>query len=181
MLKTAILIFTGLTLSTGLWSQNRISCDQGQVNFTSDAPLELIKASSSSLKGVIDTDNKTFAYTLLVRTFKGFNSPLQQEHFYENYLHTSEFAQATFQGKIIEDVDFNLAGRQKIRVKGVLDIHGIKQERIIPCELQIEEDQVLVSSAFYIPLKDHNISIPKIVHQKIAEEILVEIKARFSK
>jgi len=171
----------GTILTTQLWAQNRISCDQGSVNFTSDAPLELIKASTNSLNGIIDIDNKTFAYRLQVNTFKGFNSPLQQEHFYENYLHTSQFPQAIFQGKIIEDIDFHEEGTKTIRAKGVLEVHGVKQERIIQCELQIDNDQVVVSSTFYVPLKDHNISIPKIVHQKIAEEILVEINARFPK
>jgi hypothetical protein len=36
-----------------------------------------------------------------------------------------------------------------------------------------------VKSTFTIPLAEHNITIPKIVHQKIAEEIQVTINASF--
>lgn len=164
-----------------LHAQDRLSCQQGYIHFKSDAPLEVIQASSDKLLGVIDVQKNTFAYSLPVRSFKGFNTPLQQEHFYENYMHVSQYANATFQGKIIEEVDFSKEGTQMVRAKGILDIHGVKQERIIPCELQVFQDHVLVKASFFVPLKDHNISIPKIVYQKIAEEIFVEIQAKFPK
>ncbi len=166
------------------WSvegQNRLMCEQGKVHFKSDAPLEIIQASSDKLRGVIDIEKNTFAYSMPVATFRGFNSPLQQEHFYENYLHVTKFANASFQGKIIEEIDFSAPGNHQIRAKGILEIHGIKQERIIQCDVKVSADQVIITSTFFVPLDDHNISIPKIVHQKIAEEILVEIEARFSK
>ena len=157
----------------------RLSCDQGQVRFVSDAPLELIKASTQSLKGIIDPDQNTFAYIIEVNSFKGFNSALQQQHFYENYLHTAKFPNATFSGKIIDPINFAVAGTYEIRAKGLLEIHGEAKERIIPCQVVVEGGSILVTSSFYVPLEDHNINIPKIVNQKIAEEILVEIEARF--
>jgi polyisoprenoid-binding protein YceI len=142
--------------------------------------LELIQASTQSLRGAIDIDQKTFAYIIEVVTFKGFNSALQQQHFYENYLHTAKYPNATFTGKIIDPIDFKSHGTYQVRAKGTLEIHGKAKERIIPCEVLVEEGQVVVTSSFYVPLDDHNISIPKIVNQKIAEEILVEIEAYFA-
>ena len=56
----------------------------GQIHFRSEAPLEVIEATSKELKGVIDTKNRTFAFTIDVKSFNGFNDLLQQNHIYEN-------------------------------------------------------------------------------------------------
>lgn len=150
--------------------------DQGKVHFTSDAPLELIKASSEALRGVIDPLQNTFAFTIETRTFEGFNSDLQKIHFNENYLESSKFPKATFAGKIIENIDWQSEGPYEIRAKGFLNIHGVKRERIILSEIEIFSDQVIIRSEFTVPLQEHEIDIPKIVAQKISEEIKVEIE-----
>jgi len=151
--------------------------ETGQVTFVSDAPLEIISAESKELKGAVDPEKLTFAFQLDVRSLKGFNSPLQQEHFYENYIESEKFPVATFSGKIIEKVDFKTSGSIALRAKGILKIHGVEQERIINCNLNIKDKSFEVSSEFIVPLTDHNINIPKLVFQKIAEEIKVTIKA----
>jgi hypothetical protein len=153
----------------------------GRVSFVSDAPLELISAESDQLNGLLDPEEGTFAFQLATKTLKGFNSPLQQEHFYENYIETEKYPSATFTGKIIEKVDFGTPGTQEIRAKGILDIHGVKQERIIKCDLLLEEDRFTATSTSLVNLDDHNITIPKLVYQKIAEEIRVEIRVTFPK
>lgn len=153
----------------------------GEVSFISDAPLELISAQSNELTGIIDPYKQTFAFQLDIRSLKGFNSALQQEHFYENYMETDKYEKASFSGKIIEKIDFEKNGEYTIRAKGILDIHGVKQERIIKCELVVEDDMLIVSSLFSVSLADHDISIPKLVYQKIAEMISVEIAAELLK
>lgn len=152
--------------------------EKGHVTFVSEAPLELISARSYELKGAVDPDKLTFAFQLNVKTLKGFNSPLQQEHFYENYIESEKFPVATFSGKIIEKVDFNIPGVLSVRAKGILKIHGVEQERIINCNLNIQPGIFAVTSEFIVPLADHNIIIPRLVYQKIAEEIKVTINAQ---
>lgn len=151
--------------------------ETGQVTFVSDAPLELISAESKELKGAVDADKLTFAFQVDVRSLKGFNSPLQQEHFYENYIESEKFPVASFSGKIIEKVDFQTPGSMVVRAKGILKVHGVEQERIINCSLNIKEQSFEVTSEFVVPLSDHNITIPRLVFQKIAEEIKITIKA----
>src|SRR5678815_4316120 len=53
----------------------------GHIAFSSDAPLETIKALSNDLIGLIDISKKNFSFKIDVHSFKGFNSPLQKEHF----------------------------------------------------------------------------------------------------
>lgn len=144
---------------------------------TSEAPLEVIKAWSNKLKGMLDIENRTFAWTVDVATFVGFNSPLQREHFNENYLETSKFPRATFQGKIIEDIDLSRDGTQTVRAKGILTVHGVQQERILKGQLERKGDKIRIKAQFTVPLADHGIEIPRVVYQKIAEEITVTVDA----
>ncbi|MEZ4888401.1 MAG: YceI family protein [Chitinophagales bacterium] len=180
--STLIGIFIMCCTPIGSFAQNQNNLRQinsGTIYFKSDAPLELIEAQSKSLKGIIDTKQRTFAYTVSIESFEGFNSPLQREHFNENYMETNLFPKATFSGKIIENVDFESDGVYEVRAKGKLNIHGVEQERIIKATLQINGGQMEVHSKFTVPLTDHNITIPRIVEQKIATEIYVEINAQF--
>ena len=111
-----------------------------------------------------------------MKSFKGFKVPTQQKHFNENYLESDKYPQATFEGKIIEDIDLRRDGLYNIRAKGNLSIHGVVQERIIKCGLTIKAGMVNVKANFIVLLLDHNITIPKILSQKLASDIKVEVK-----
>ncbi len=156
-------------------STNLFRCRDGKISFKSEAPLELIEAKSKKLQGLINPENQSFAWSVDVNSFKGFNGGLQQEHFNENYMETKKFPQATFAGKIIEPVDFQQVGTSAVRAKGILTVHGVARERIIKCSLEVKNNRLHVLTNFTVPLADHEISIPKIVHQKIAEEISVSV------
>jgi hypothetical protein len=153
----------------------RFSGNNGTISFTSDAPLEIIKASSDALRGILDITEQNFAFTIPIESFQGFNSPLQREHFRENYMETTKFPTATFSGRIVEQLDLSKPGTYEIRAKGMLNIHGVSRERIIRCLLIVSEEEIQVSSSFSVYLRDHDISIPRMVYQKIAEEIAVEV------
>jgi hypothetical protein len=149
----------------------------GTATFVSNAPLEIIKAESKEVHGAIDLTKRTFVFTIDNKSFKGFNSALQQEHFYENYMETQNFPSSSFKGKIIEDIDLNSSQLQTIRAKGMLDIHGVAQERIIKGTVSIVEGKIQLGADFTILLEDHQIKIPKVVNQKIAERIDVSVTA----
>jgi polyisoprenoid-binding protein YceI len=155
-------------------------CQNGVISFRSDAPLELIYAKSTQLKGVIDPATGGFGFAVASQSFQGFNSPLQKEHFDENYIESSKFDKSKFEGKIIEKVDFTKNGSQTVRAKGMLTVHGIARERIIKSEIQIQDKKITVQSKFTVLLAEHNITIPKLVYQKIAEEIEVTLNATFN-
>lgn len=147
----------------------------GTVSFRSEAPLELIRASSDEMIGLIDIDKKIFSFSVPMHSFQGFNSPLQKEHFNENYVESDKYPQATFRGKIIEDQDLTVDGTYDLRAKGILTIHGVPQERIIRSTVTVNNKIITVKSTFSVLLSDHNIPIPKVVYQKLANEIQVEI------
>ena len=121
----------------------------GKISFKSESKQELIAASSDEMQGIIDEEKKTFVFKVKIRTFNGFNSALQQEHFNEKFLESEKFPQATFMGKIIE--------------------------------VTIKNGIINIQSHFTVALSDHNIKVPKVVHEKVSSEISVEISAQLKK
>ncbi len=152
-------------------------CKDGTTKFTSEAPLELIKAESKKTAGAIDCKARTLAFSVDVESFQGFNSGLQKEHFLENYMETVKYPKAVFKGKIIEEVDFAKKGIINVRAKGTFNIHGVVKEKIVKAKIIIKENEIQVETNFEVPLEDHNIKVPKVVNQKIAPIILVDVKA----
>jgi len=162
-------------------AQKVFSTGSGEIKFASKAQLELIKASSNKMQGVIDPSTNKFAFLVSMQTFKGFNSGLQQKHFNENYAESEKFPTAKFSGKIIEQVDYSQNNTMEVRAKGELDIHGQKQNRIIKAKITIKGNQLVIEARFTVLLSDHRITIPKIVSQKIATEIEVEINSTLAR
>lgn len=171
-----VIFFLIFTFSIHLKGQGIYKSSSGTVKFLSDAPLELIKAQSAKLTGIIKTSDRTFAFKVSMKSFEGFNSSLQKTHFNENYVELDKFPDASFEGKIIEDIDFSSPGKYEVRGKGKFNIHGVEQERIIKCTMSIINGQISISSKFSVLLADHNIKIPSVVSQKIAEEVKVDIQ-----
>lgn len=153
------------------------SCRDGLTKFTSEAPLELIKAQSNKTIGGLDATSRNVVFSIEIDSFEGFNSGLQKEHFRENYMETEKYPRATFKGKIIEDVDFSRQGVTLVRAKGIFSIHGTEKEKIVKVKLNIKDKEIHVESDFEVPLEEHNIKIPKVVNQKIASVIMVEVRA----
>lgn len=149
----------------------------GSINFHSDAPRELIRAVSHNLTGAVDLSKRTFLFKISIVTFSGFNNSLQKEHFNENYMESSMYPLATYSGKIIEDIDMSKDGNYDIRAKGKLMIHGVEHQRIIRCRVVCKNNLITVSSDFTVFLADYNIKIPRIVSDKLAEEVKVSVHA----
>lgn len=180
--KMKILICTIAILSFfAAKGQSKFVTENGMISFTSNAELELIKANSDRVRGLIDVSNNQFAFVLEVQSFKGFNNELQREHFLDKYMEVHTFPRADFTGKIIEQIDFTADGFYEVRAKGVLNIHGQKQTRIIKGNIIIKNGVIKLDSNFTIPLSDHNIEIPSIVNRKIASVIDVNFKATLVK
>lgn len=156
-------------------AQDMFMVSNGDISFTSDAPLELIEAESDNVQGVIQALDRSFAFRVLMKSFDGFNSATQKTHFNSNYLETETYKYTSFEGKIIEEVDLTTPGTYQVRAKGKFMCHGLKQERIIRCKMVVKPDGISISADFTVLLDDHNIKIPSVVNQKIAEEIQVSI------
>jgi polyisoprenoid-binding protein YceI len=149
---------------------------EGRISLVSNAPLEIIEAESNALHGVINATTRGVAFSVNLQTFHGFNSLLQREHFLENYMEIEKYPLATFTGKLIEKVNFGDPADRKVRVKGLLNIHGVTTERIIQGTLSITGNTIRLSTELTVHPEQHDIQIPKLLSQKIAETITITIE-----
>lgn len=170
-----------LTNSPFLNAQNRYFIVNSEVTFISEAPLERIEAKSTEMKGVVDTDTRSFAFSVSNESFEGFNSVLQKDHFNENYIESDKNPSCLFSGKIIDEINFQKDGTYLVRVKGILNVKGIPQERIIKSTIWVKGEDIFIECDFVVLLSDHEIRIPRIVQQKIAPEIKIKVKAKLKK
>ncbi len=182
-MKILYSLLTFLILCANSYAQkgNKLILNNGNIEFMSEASLELIQAKSNNLKGILIPSERIFAFSIDNNSFDGFNGSLQKEHFNENYLESDKYPRCTYSGKIVEVIDFTKDGKSEIRAKGKLTIHGIERERIIKVNIEVKNGKIYVSSKFQVLLEDYGIRIPTIVNQKIAEEIQVSVQAVFDK
>lgn len=164
-----------------LLAQDRslLKLERSEITFVSDAPLERITATNKRSTGLLDATARTFAVRIPIVEFQGFNAPLQQEHFNENYLESRRFPYATFEGRIIESVDLDKPGEHYVRAKGRFTIHGVETERVIQCRVVVTDQVVRVTAEFEVTLGDHGIRIPRVVQQKLAAVAQVKVDALF--
>ncbi len=182
MQNLVIIIASILTLFVNYsQAQKSFYNGSGSVQFLSEAPLETIKAESDALNGIINIEEKTFAFSFRVNTFQGFNSPLQQEHFKDYYLETKAYPKASFVGKLIGWEECEADCNQTINAKGKFTIKGITKILNIPVNIiyTYEDDAVNASCEFDILLSDYNINIPIILEAKISPIIKVSVNVDF--
>jgi len=171
-LKLILLVIVSLQLH----AEKRFEVVGGKIDFTTNAPLELIKANSEFAQGIIDPNTNRFAFIVSTGSFKGFNSELQRQHFNEKYMESEKYYQSSFTGQLEDLVNFKVDGVHKVNVKGTLLVHGKKQPRTIPSTITISRGKVKINSEFNVALADHDISIPKIISHKLATEIFVKLE-----
>ncbi|SKB43091.1 YceI family protein [Dyadobacter psychrophilus] len=147
----------------------------GETSFFSETPLENIVAVNKQVLVILNTANGEIAIKMQQRSFH-FPNKLMEEHFNENYMETEKYPAAVFAGKIMEPIDYGKDGTYPVHADGVLDMHGIKQNRSLKGQMVINGRQITLTSDFDIKLADHKIEVPTLVITKIAEAIAVKNK-----
>lgn len=149
---------------------------KSEVEFYSHTPVEDIKAKTKIITAVINFGNNDFAFEIPMKTFD-FPNDLMEEHYNENYLETKKYPRATYTGKITSPtkIDVTKNGQYNVTTTGVLDMHGVKQNRTIPATVSIKDGKAVITASFKIKLADHKIAVPTVVATKIAEDIAITI------
>jgi len=176
-MKKTILSISLVSFALFVNAQN-FKLTKGKMSFFSETPAENIDAHSEVLSAVV-TPARKVAISIQVTTFE-FKNALMREHFNEKYLESEKFPTATFSGKFDQDLELNLKGSYTGSVTGKLKMHGIEKEYTIPIKLSVpQEGHLDIESEFKVKLIDHGIEVPKLVFEKIAEEIKITFKGAF--
>lgn len=159
--------------------QDIYACKNARIELYSTAPIEDIKATSNAGISVYNAATGELAFNITIRSFR-FRKALMEEHFNENYMESEKFPQAVFKGKIENPVKPDVDGEYPVTVNGVLTVHGVSQKRSISGTLLIQNGVINIASEFQVKCADHQIEIPRLVFQNIAESIRVQLAASYT-
>jgi hypothetical protein len=151
--------------------------DEVKVSFFSSTPIEDISAVHSTSTSVIVNDSIKFS---LSNTGFVFPKPLMQEHFNENYMESAKYPKSTFRGKINEKPDLTKDGVYKVTCVGLMYMHGVEKNITVPGTFTVKGGEVNLTANFKAKLDDYKITRPKVVMEKIADEIDVKINANYA-
>jgi len=154
-------------------------CRNAKITLYSSAPIEDIKAVTSTGASVYNAASGELDFSVSIRSFQ-FDKSLMQEHFNSDYMESDKFPRAIFKGKVENHIDVGQDGTYPVKVAGQLTVHGVTQSRTIQGTISIKNGVVSMTSEFMVKCTDHHIDIPQIVFHHIAESIQVNVFATYS-
>jgi hypothetical protein len=155
-----------------------IKSSSGLATFFSDAPLEDISARSEALQGVVEPSTGRIAVQVAIRSFR-FPNALMEEHFNENYLDSQRFPQARFEGSTAQPLQMdNLP--ESVDVVGTLTLHGVTRPLTARVRWLREGTVLTATSSIRVRVADYGIEVPRLLYQKIAEQVDVTLRLTFA-
>ena len=177
-MKKIILLL--LMFSAGQLMAQRYMTRNAEVYFLSDKDaIEVVEATNNQVGAVVDLSSNDIAFQIQMRAFK-FKIALMEEHFNENYVESEKYPKATFKGTFT-NVPADLSKQHDLLVAGVMDFHGVQKDIEVNVILQFIDGELVGTSNFVLFCSDFGIKIPKIVSDKLANEIQVTVKAALTK
>ncbi|MDP2115019.1 MAG: YceI family protein [Bacteroidota bacterium] len=178
MLKKLFLVIL-LGASVGVFGQSKFISKNAYISFYSSTPLEDILGESNEAVTILNAETGEIGFQALMTTFH-FKRALMEEHFNENYMESTKFPKARFNGKIEGfNKDMLNAPVANIKVTGLLNVHGVEKTITVPGTLGIENGKLVGTSKFKVTPEDYGIVIPAIVRDKIGKEMEITVKATY--
>jgi hypothetical protein len=150
----------------------------GSASFYSEAPMENIEAISSSVQSILNTTTKSVAFIISIRSFQ-FKKDLMREHFNEKYMESDKFPNATFSGKINEDLTLDKDGTYNVTSTGKIAMHGQEKEITVPGTFTVKNGEVSLQSNFPLAVADFKIEIPQLLFQNIADTVAAKVNVSY--
>lgn len=180
MNKIITLVFS-LALCLHLSAQKKFYTKTGQIYFDAGTGIEDINATNKSVSSVLDAATGQMDFGLLIKGFE-FKNQLMEDHFHENYMDTKDFPKSGFKGKILQFEKLNLEkdGTYPVKVKGMLELHGVKKEVEAEGTIVVKGDKIKAQSNFTINMADFKIEIPKLVKDKLASTAKIVVNCQYT-
>jgi polyisoprenoid-binding protein YceI len=178
-LKIIMFFLLSLCFTSGTFAQKFFS-KTGKISFYSSTPIENIEAESNSASTVFDVPSAKIQWSVLIKSFE-FEKALMQEHFNENYMESSKYPKAKFDGQIVnmDEIALDQEGNYETIVKGTLEIHGVSKEIEVPVTFKVDRNGVKGQTVFKVLVAEYGIEIPAVVRENIAKEIEITVNADY--
>ena len=176
-MSKVLLIFLLFSLHTAI--AQKYKSTTGNIKFYSEELLEDITAINKDVKSIFDSESGQIVFSVTITGFE-FGKSLMQEHFNEKYLESDIYPKATFKGTI---TGYELNKLNKLNpdvvAEGELEIHGVKNKIKVQGSLDFIGEKLIIRTVFIVKLVDYEITVPKLMFQKIAEEIEVTLDIEY--
>lgn len=166
------------------------------VNFNSNAPIEVINGHTSKITGSVSIDDSLDLSKQPISA--EFNVDLasidtgialRNEHMRDNFLETGKYPKATFKLKSLASGATVLKDKQKVHLEasGDFTVHGKTVQKKIPVDVTYFKfcpatagkfencDLLQINATFPVAFADHGIKRPEIVFQKLADTVFVTV------
>jgi len=162
-------------------AQTKFIDKKGKLTFEASEELfEPVKAENESTTVILNVETNEIASLALMKGFR-FKNSLMEEHFNENYIESETYPKATFRGKLL---DFNFSdlteNETEIIIDGRIEMRGKEKQIRTTLKISKSSDSIIMRGSFKVTPADFDIEIPKIVRNKIAKEIIVEMDFKLS-
>ena len=174
MIKSSLiyLFFSGLFFVLNQLNAQELLFDHGEIEFYTATTISDIEAitEEASIKLDVKTGNVDIAVN--IKSFD-FEYELMETHFNREYMESDKFPQATFKGKIIQDIsgDFEV---MDVDVSGDLTIHGVTRKIDVKAQITKSQDYVLVKAKMPVVFENYNIEEPTILTKAVAKSVEVK-------
>lgn len=165
-------------MSISLNAQDKYFTKNGTIVFdatTSTSP-EKVSAINKSVACVLDTKTGNIQFSVLMQGFE-FEQALMREHFHENYMESEKFPKSIFKGQITNSSSLNYSknGTYDVSVKGQMQMHGITKPLEAKGKLMVNNGKISVFSNFSVVLSDYQITVPRLVGDKVAKTASIKV------
>ncbi len=173
LFAVVLTITSAFTLSL---APGKLFTKNGKVSFFSHTDLEDIKGDNNKVSSILDTKTGKLAIEVLVKSFV-FKKALMEEHFNENYMESTKFPKAKFDGKIdnMDDINLTKDGTYKTQVSGNLTIKDKTNAVKTMGTFTVKGGKLNAKAKFNVAPADYNIVIPSVVKEKIAKQIEISV------
>lgn len=168
-----------LVASVSAFSQEKFIAKNAYISFYSSTPMEDILGESNEAVTILNAGTGDVAFQALMTTFH-FKRALMEEHFNENYMESTKFPKAKFNGKIegfSKEMLKNTAA--EVKVTGTLSVHGVDKTITVPVKLGLENGKLTGTAKFKVTPEDYGIAIPALVRDKIGKQMEITVKAEY--
>jgi polyisoprenoid-binding protein YceI len=178
-MKYFFFLIAAITFTTTLDAQKLLSTKSGKISFESNSPLEDIEAINTEVESKLAPSTGQLVFNLLIKGFQ-FENQMMEDHFNDDYMHSSKYPKASFKGAIanIKTINFAKNGTYPAQVKGNLTIHGVTKPVTTNGTITVKNGKVSAKSQFKIKLKDYNIG-GSMIGKKIAETIAINVDCQY--
>ncbi|GGH45152.1 hypothetical protein GCM10011364_18390 [Mangrovimonas yunxiaonensis] len=175
IMKKIVLLIILFGLQTT--AQNKYLTKTGRVAFEASVPsFEEVKAANQGVTAILNSDTGAFAALALVKGFR-FKNALMEEHFNENYAESETYPKATFKGNLEGSNLAKIENEHTLTISGELTFHGkTKTLNNIKAIVTKNGSNIVLTGHFTVLAADFNISIPKIVRNKVAETVKIDFE-----